>query len=61
MVHGTVTFLWLTTMPGAGAGIVPERVSLAPLRDLVTMRPLPRPRPRPAEGLLVTARLPGTP
>ncbi|MFF0289429.1 VanZ family protein [Streptomyces sp. NPDC005262] len=40
MVHGTVPFLWLTMMPGAGAGIVPERVSLVPLRDLVTMGPL---------------------
>ncbi|MFE6152992.1 VanZ family protein [Streptomyces sp. NPDC057889] len=37
MVHGTVPFLWLTMMPGAGAGIVPARVSLVPLRDLVTM------------------------
>lgn len=37
MVHGTVPFLWLTMMPGAGAGTVPERVSLVPLRDLVTM------------------------
>ncbi|WP_255948020.1 VanZ family protein [Streptomyces odontomachi] len=40
MVHGTVPFLWLTMMPGAGAGTVPERVSLIPLRDLVTMGPL---------------------
>ncbi|MGW6394288.1 VanZ family protein [Streptomyces sp. NPDC055103] len=37
MVHGTVPFLWLTLMPGAGVGIVPPRVSLVPLRDLVTM------------------------
>ncbi|MFJ8083099.1 VanZ family protein [Streptomyces sp. NPDC096205] len=37
MVHGTVPFLWLTLMPGAGAGTVPARVSLVPLRDLVTM------------------------
>jgi hypothetical protein len=37
MVHGTVPFIWLTMMPGAGAGTVPERVSLVPLRDLVTM------------------------
>ncbi|WP_328622140.1 VanZ family protein [Streptomyces sp. NBC_00354] len=37
MVHGTVPFLWLTMMPGAGAGTVPARVSLVPLRDLVTM------------------------
>ncbi|WP_369250203.1 VanZ family protein [Streptomyces sp. R41] len=40
MVHGTVPFLWLTMMPGGGAGIVPARVSLVPLRDLVTMGPL---------------------
>jgi hypothetical protein len=40
MVHGTVPFVWLTMMPGGGAGIVPERVSLVPLRDLVTMGPL---------------------
>jgi VanZ like protein len=37
MVHGTVPFLWLTMMPGAGAGTVPGRVSLVPLRDLLTM------------------------
>ncbi|WP_406057765.1 VanZ family protein [Streptomyces sp. NBC_01077] len=40
MVHGTVPFVWLTMMPGAGAGIVPGRLSLVPLRDLVTMGPL---------------------
>jgi hypothetical protein len=40
MVHGTVPFLWLTMMPGAGVGTVPARVSLVPLRDLVTMGPL---------------------
>ncbi|MFF9851390.1 VanZ family protein [Streptomyces litmocidini] len=39
-VHGTLPFLWMTMMPGAGAGIVPGRVSLVPLRDLVTMGPL---------------------
>ncbi|MFE5482173.1 VanZ family protein [Streptomyces sp. NPDC056527] len=37
MVHGTLPFLWMTMMPGAGAGTVPARVSLVPLRDLVTM------------------------
>ncbi|MFJ6940170.1 VanZ family protein [Streptomyces sp. NPDC101132] len=37
MVHGTVPFLWLTLMPGGAAGTVPGRVSLVPLRDLVTM------------------------
>jgi hypothetical protein len=40
MVHGTVPFIWLTMMPGAGAGTVPGRVSLVPLRDLLTMGPL---------------------
>ncbi|MFF1868468.1 VanZ family protein [Streptomyces sp. CB03911] len=40
MVHGTVPFLWLTLMPGAGAGVVPGRMSLVPLRDLATMGPL---------------------
>ncbi|MEV7615073.1 VanZ family protein [Streptomyces sp. NPDC089799] len=40
MVHGTVPFVWLTMMPGAGAGTVPGRLSPVPLRDLVTMGPL---------------------
>ncbi|MFB6514803.1 VanZ family protein [Streptomyces virginiae] len=40
MVHGTVPFVWMTMMPGGGAGMVPARVSLVPLRDLVTMGPL---------------------
>ncbi|MFE7976134.1 VanZ family protein [Streptomyces shenzhenensis] len=40
MVHGTVPFLWMTMMPGAGAGTVPGRVSLVPLRDLLTMGPV---------------------
>ncbi|WP_405915982.1 VanZ family protein [Streptomyces sp. NBC_00728] len=40
MVHGTVPFLWLTMMPGAGPGTAARRVSLVPLRDLVTMGPL---------------------
>lgn len=37
MVYGTVPFVWLTTMPGSGAGVVPGRFSLVPLRDLATM------------------------
>ena len=37
MVHGTVPLLWMTMMPGEGAGVVPGRVSLVPLRDLATM------------------------
>ncbi|MFD6171606.1 VanZ family protein [Streptomyces coeruleorubidus] len=40
MVHGTVPFLWLTMMPGGKAGTVPARVSLVPLRDLMTMGPV---------------------
>ncbi|MEU4356114.1 VanZ family protein [Streptomyces virginiae] len=40
MVHGTVPFVWMILMPGAGAGLVPGRVSLVPLRDLITMGPL---------------------
>ncbi|MFF3469311.1 VanZ family protein, partial [Streptomyces sp. NPDC002619] len=31
---------WMTMMPGAGAGTAPARVSLLPLRDLVTMGPV---------------------
>ncbi|QXE37172.1 VanZ family protein [Streptomyces sp. GMY02] len=37
MVHGTVPFVWMTMMPGSGAGTAPARVSLVPLRDLVVM------------------------
>jgi hypothetical protein len=40
MAYGTVPFVWMTMMPGPGAGIVPGRVSLVPLRDLATMGPL---------------------
>ncbi|MFC7550939.1 VanZ family protein [Plantactinospora sp. GCM10030261] len=40
MVYGTAPLVWLTLMPGPGAGVVPGRVSLLPLRDLVTMGPL---------------------
>ncbi|MBM7774767.1 hypothetical protein JOD54_004971 [Actinokineospora baliensis] len=40
MVYGTAPWVWLTLMPGSGAGIVPGRLSLVPLRDLVTMGPL---------------------
>ncbi len=40
MVHGTAPFLWMTMMPGGGAGVAPARVSLVPLRDLVTMGPV---------------------
>lgn len=37
MVYGTVPMVWLTMMPGPGAGLVPGRVSLTPLQDLATM------------------------
>jgi glycopeptide antibiotics resistance protein len=37
MVHGTVPFVWMVLMPGSGAGIVPARLSLVPLRDLFEM------------------------
>ncbi|WP_046504438.1 VanZ family protein [Streptomyces odonnellii] len=37
MVHGTVPCVWMTMLPGSGAGTAPARVSLVPLRDLVTM------------------------
>ncbi|PWU50733.1 VanZ family protein [Micromonospora globispora] len=40
MVYGTVPLVWITMMPGPGAGIVPGRVSLVPLQDLVTMGPV---------------------
>ncbi|BFU42626.1 VanZ family protein [Krasilnikovia sp. MM14-A1004] len=40
IVYGTLPFLWMTMMPGAGAGAVPGRVSLVPLRDLATMGPI---------------------
>ncbi|GIF08339.1 VanZ family protein [Actinoplanes siamensis] len=40
MVYGTVPMVWLTMMPGPGAGVVPGRVSLVPLLDLVTMGPI---------------------
>jgi glycopeptide antibiotics resistance protein len=37
MLHGTLPFVWIALMPGSGAGVVPGRVSLVPLRDLATM------------------------
>ncbi|WP_328468367.1 VanZ family protein [Actinoplanes sp. NBC_00393] len=40
MVYGTAPMLWLTMMPGPAAGFVAGRLSLVPLRDLVTMGPL---------------------
>jgi len=40
LIYGTVPFVWMTLMPGPGAGVVPGRVSLVPLRDLLTMGPI---------------------
>lgn len=37
LVLGTVPLVWMTLVPGSGAGVVPGRVSLVPLQDLVTM------------------------
>ncbi|GAA3239985.1 VanZ family protein [Dactylosporangium siamense] len=37
LVYGTLPLVWLTLLPGPGAGVVPGRVSLVPLRDVVTM------------------------
>ncbi|MFB9359436.1 VanZ family protein [Actinoplanes nipponensis] len=40
LVYGTAPLVWITLMPGPGAGAVPGRVSLVPLRDLLTMGPV---------------------
>jgi hypothetical protein len=40
LVYGTVPMVWLALLPGSGAGVVPGRLSLVPLRDLATMGPL---------------------
>ncbi len=37
MVYGSAPWVWITLQPGAGAGVVPGRLSLVPLRDLLTM------------------------
>lgn len=37
IVYGTVWFVWMTMLPGSGAGEVRGRVSLVPLADLPTM------------------------
>ncbi|WP_433493495.1 VanZ family protein [Micromonospora sp. CA-248089] len=37
IVYGTVPWVWLIMLPGDGAGVVPGRVSLVPLRDLLTV------------------------
>lgn len=37
IVYGTVPWVWMTMLPGSGAGVVPGRVSLVPLQDLVAL------------------------
>jgi hypothetical protein len=37
MVYGTAPWVWMIMLPGGRAGAVPGRVSLVPLRDLVTI------------------------
>ncbi|MEV0902851.1 VanZ family protein [Actinoplanes sp. NPDC049802] len=37
VVYGTVPGVWMIMLPGSRAGSVPGRVSLVPLRDLVTI------------------------
>jgi glycopeptide antibiotics resistance protein len=37
IVYGTVPWVWVTMLPGSGAGVVPGRLSLVPLQDLTTM------------------------
>ena len=37
IVYGTVPWVWMIMLPGGQAGAVPGRVSLVPLRDLLTV------------------------
>jgi glycopeptide antibiotics resistance protein len=37
IVYGTVPWVWMIMLPGGRAGAVPGRVSLVPLRDLLTI------------------------
>ncbi|MEU1836448.1 VanZ family protein [Micromonospora chersina] len=37
IVYGTVPWVWMIMLPGDRAGAVPGRVSLVPLRDMVTI------------------------
>jgi glycopeptide antibiotics resistance protein len=37
IVYGTVPWIWMIMLPGGRAGAVPARVSLVPLRDLLTI------------------------
>ncbi|MEV0799507.1 VanZ family protein [Kribbella sp. NPDC050281] len=52
IVYGTVPWVWMILLPGSLAGEVPGRVSLVPLRDLLTMS-----TPQIAGNLLVFAAL----
>jgi len=37
IVYGTVPWVWMIMLPGGQPGVVPGRVSLVPLQDLLTM------------------------
>lgn len=37
LVYGTVPWVWMIMLPGDRAGAVPGRISLVPLRDLLTI------------------------
>src|SRR5262245_888650 len=37
VVYGTVPWVWMIMLPGGHAGEAPPRVSLVPLRDLLTV------------------------
>jgi len=39
IVYGTMPWVWMIMLPGSRAGAVSGRVSLVPLRDLLTMSP----------------------
>jgi VanZ like family len=52
IVYGTIPWVWMILLPGSRAGEVPGRVSLMPLRDLLTMS-----TPQVAGNLLVFAAL----
>lgn len=39
LVYGTLPWVWMTMLPGSQAGVVPGRVSVVPLRDLIEMSP----------------------
>ncbi len=37
IVYGTAPWVWMIMLPGSRAGVAPARVSLVPLRDLLTI------------------------